>query len=186
MGCFKVCGLKPGQGDRLLRVIKVHSTPSFRGEVKPQAPCSEIWHVKNHLQALKEILHKAKFSFLSPTPPACYQMSLLVQLQESSGGWVRSFPLLTSSFHHGSPCSYITRGMNNRPVGGLSSETWSHPIDIIIIIIKWLASWWQCTSLSVSFGIRVPKNNHTVLPHLVQEYLGTTTLCFHNHPTLHI
>jgi hypothetical protein len=25
--------------------------------------------------------------------------------------------------------------MNNRPVGGGSSETWSHPIDTIIIII---------------------------------------------------
>jgi hypothetical protein len=25
-------------------------------------------------------------------------------------------------------------GMNNRPVGGRSSETWSHPTDITIII----------------------------------------------------
>jgi hypothetical protein len=24
-------------------------------------------------------------------------------------------------------------GMNNRPVGGLTAETWSHPIDMIII-----------------------------------------------------
>jgi hypothetical protein len=26
-------------------------------------------------------------------------------------------------------------GMNNRLVGGRSSETWSHPIDMIVIII---------------------------------------------------
>jgi hypothetical protein len=34
------------------------------------------------------------------------------------------------SFHHDSPYSYITWGMNNRPVGGHSSKTWSPPIDI--------------------------------------------------------
>jgi hypothetical protein len=35
------------------------------------------------------------------------------------------------------PWSMLTyhRGMNNRPVGGRSSETLSHPIDMIIIII---------------------------------------------------
>jgi hypothetical protein len=31
---------------------------------------------------------------------------------------------------------YITWGMNNRPVGGRSSETTSHPIDMIIIMIR--------------------------------------------------
>jgi hypothetical protein len=36
------------------------------------------------------------------------------------------FPLL-SWFHRGSPCSYIIFGMNNRPVGGRSSETRSPP-----------------------------------------------------------
>jgi hypothetical protein len=30
---------------------------------------------------------------------------------------------LSVSFHHGSPCSYIIWGMNNRPVCGCSSET---------------------------------------------------------------
>jgi hypothetical protein len=34
------------------------------------------------------------------------------------------------SRHHGPPCSRITRGMNNRPVGGRSSETQSHPVII--------------------------------------------------------
>jgi hypothetical protein len=42
--------------------------------------------------------------------------------------WDRSFSEffgfpLSVSFHHGSPCSYITWRMNNRRVGGHSSET---------------------------------------------------------------
>jgi hypothetical protein len=39
------------------------------------------------------------------------------------------------TFHHGSSCSYIWE-MKNKPVGGLSSETYSQPTDMIIIIIK--------------------------------------------------
>jgi hypothetical protein len=90
----KVCGLKPGQGNGFLRVIKVCSTPSFRGEVKPEAPCRKVlWHEKYHLQVWTEILNKAKFSSHLPIPPACYQMSLLVGLLESSGGQIRVFPV---------------------------------------------------------------------------------------------
>jgi hypothetical protein len=41
-------GLKPGQGDGFLRVIKICSTPSFRWEVNPEAPCHKILrHVKD-------------------------------------------------------------------------------------------------------------------------------------------
>jgi hypothetical protein len=47
---------------------------------------------------------------------------LLVGLAESAGGRIRSFPLLTL-FNHDFPCSYITWGMNNMPIGGRSSET---------------------------------------------------------------
>jgi hypothetical protein len=44
----EVRGFKPGQDDELLKAIKVHSTISFREEVKPQAPCHKILgHVKN-------------------------------------------------------------------------------------------------------------------------------------------
>jgi hypothetical protein len=39
---------KPGLGCGLLMAIKIRSTPSFGWEVKPEAPCREIWrHVKN-------------------------------------------------------------------------------------------------------------------------------------------
>jgi hypothetical protein len=39
------------------------------------------------------------------------------------------FPL-SVSFHRGSPYSYIAWGKNNKPIGGRSSETQSHPIDM--------------------------------------------------------
>jgi hypothetical protein len=35
----KVHEFKHGQGDGFLRVIKIHSKPSFGGVVKPEAPC---------------------------------------------------------------------------------------------------------------------------------------------------
>jgi hypothetical protein len=37
---------------------------------------------------------------------------------------------LSVSFHRGSPYSYITWAMNNRPVGGRSSEKEPHPVDM--------------------------------------------------------
>jgi hypothetical protein len=47
----KVLGFKPSQGDGFLKVTKIRSTPSFRGELWPEAPCCKIlWHTKNHLQ----------------------------------------------------------------------------------------------------------------------------------------
>jgi hypothetical protein len=52
--------------------------------------------------------------------------------------WINQefFPVI--SFIRGSPCSYIAWRMNNRPVGGRSSETCPHPMDVtntIIIVI---------------------------------------------------
>jgi hypothetical protein len=72
---------------------------------------------------------KVKFSRISSIPPTCSQMTLLVEFPESSGGRVRSFS--QRHHHYGSLCSYITRGMNNRSVGGSGSEIQSHTIDMI-------------------------------------------------------
>jgi hypothetical protein len=43
-----VRGFKPDQGRWIfLQVLKIHSTPSFGGEVKPSVPCRKILrHVK--------------------------------------------------------------------------------------------------------------------------------------------
>jgi hypothetical protein len=41
-------GFKPSRGGGLLRAIKMRSMPSFRGEVKPEAPfCNILQHVKS-------------------------------------------------------------------------------------------------------------------------------------------
>jgi hypothetical protein len=40
-------GSNPAKGSRFLKAIRIHSTTSFRGEVKLLAPCHEfLWHVK--------------------------------------------------------------------------------------------------------------------------------------------
>jgi len=55
---------------------------------------------------MKEILREAKLlSFASSSFFATRW--LLVGFPESSDGRIRGYPLATS-FHHGSPCSYIT------------------------------------------------------------------------------
>jgi hypothetical protein len=46
----KVLGYKLGPSIGFLRAIKIHSTPSFRGEVKPEAPCCKILQVKKKKQ----------------------------------------------------------------------------------------------------------------------------------------
>jgi hypothetical protein len=44
-------GFKPGRGDGFLKAIKIQSTPSFGGEVKPEVPCHKILrHVKYPLR----------------------------------------------------------------------------------------------------------------------------------------
>jgi hypothetical protein len=68
--------------------------------------------------------------FLRPDPPDFLLGGYAVRIaRERSGGRIGSFPPLYIT-HHSSPCSYIIWGMNNRPVGGRSSGTQSHPFDI--------------------------------------------------------
>jgi hypothetical protein len=42
----EVCGFKPDEGNGLLRAIKICRIPYFGGEVKPEATCKILWHVK--------------------------------------------------------------------------------------------------------------------------------------------
>jgi hypothetical protein len=115
----KFRGFKPERNDGFLRVIKIRSTPSFGGEVKPEALFRKILqHVK--VTCKHEQKYFSSSSFPSPVPSACYQITLPVGLPESSGGRITSFPL-SISFQHGSPWSYITWGG-----GG-----------------EWNARWWQ-------------------------------------------
>jgi hypothetical protein len=44
-------GFKPCRGDGFLRAIKIRSTPSFKGEIKLEAPCCKtLLHVKDPLR----------------------------------------------------------------------------------------------------------------------------------------
>jgi hypothetical protein len=44
----KFAGSNPAEDEGLLMAIKIRSTTSFGGEVKPSAPCRNIlWHIKN-------------------------------------------------------------------------------------------------------------------------------------------
>jgi hypothetical protein len=48
---FKGHGFKPGQGNAFLRVIKIHSTPSFGWGVKPEVTCHKVLqHVKDPMR----------------------------------------------------------------------------------------------------------------------------------------
>jgi hypothetical protein len=77
-------GFKPGQDNGLLRAIKVHSTPSFRWEVKPEVPCCKtLWHVKDLLQS--HLDGQTKFSFPLPILALAPEMSLLTGPPEHSG-----------------------------------------------------------------------------------------------------
>jgi hypothetical protein len=55
----KVRGFKLGRGDGFLRAIKILSTPSFGGEVKPSAPCRNILrNVETHFEVRTKVLRK--------------------------------------------------------------------------------------------------------------------------------
>jgi hypothetical protein len=52
----KGCGFKPCPSDGFLRAIKIHSTPSFRWEVKSEVARRMIlWHVKDPLRYFRYI-----------------------------------------------------------------------------------------------------------------------------------
>jgi hypothetical protein len=117
----KFRGFRPGRGCGFLRAIKISSTPFFGGEVKPQAPYKILRHVKNLLQIRTNIVRKDRF-IIPFSRPYCFGTKCLIGLPESCDEQIARFPLSTS-FHRGSPCSYITCEMNSRPVVARSSET---------------------------------------------------------------
>jgi len=46
----QVRGFKPGRSRRIFKGKKIFSTPSFRGEVKPSAPCRRFAACKRSLE----------------------------------------------------------------------------------------------------------------------------------------
>jgi hypothetical protein len=65
----------PAEDDGFLRVIKIRSTTSFGGEVKPSAPCRRLTACKRTLQAWKRY-------FVSKIQRPCFSpMSLLLRYE---------------------------------------------------------------------------------------------------------
>jgi hypothetical protein len=63
--------------------------------------------------------------------PASMHVEFVVEKNGTGTGFSPSSSVVPSlSFHHSSPCPYIIWEMNNRPIGGRSSEILSHPTDM--------------------------------------------------------
>jgi hypothetical protein len=95
----------------LLPWLNIHYSKTFVGRAKAQA----ISHPVSHRGG-----------------PASLPGQSTWDLWLSEWQWDRIFSELlcfplSISFHCGSPYSCITWGMNNRPIGGCSSETYFHP-----------------------------------------------------------
>jgi hypothetical protein len=80
----KGCRFKPSRGDGFLMMIKFCSTPSFRWEVKPEAPCRKILqHVKEPCVAwLRRYISKIQGNF---SPPTCVTARCLWCSQRALG-----------------------------------------------------------------------------------------------------
>jgi hypothetical protein len=118
---LKVRWFKTGRGDRLLRAINIRSAPAFVWELKLSAACHKI------LRDAKITCKYEQKSFARLNSRSFHPLLMLATrwllegLPESSIARIRSFTVSTIS-HHGSPCSCITWGMNNRPVDDHISE----------------------------------------------------------------
>jgi hypothetical protein len=103
-------GFKPDRGDGFLRKIKICSTPCFGSEVKPEAPHRKILHVK----ITRKCERSTHSSYLLPDVAGEIVREIWWTSQEFSSAGISPW----FSHAHISP-------------GGRSSETYSHPIDII-------------------------------------------------------
>jgi hypothetical protein len=113
-------------------------------------------------------------------------------LPESFGGRIGGFPL-SILFHHGSLCSCrpIMWGMNNRLVGGHSSETNSHPIymitttplclhlrtTVIYAVGLWKFSSWIPAYGSRSVLLHVTRCNTKLAVHKVRTICIRNSVC---------
>jgi hypothetical protein len=80
-------GFKPGRGDGFLRVIKFRSTTSFGLEVKPSAPCREIFrNVEDPLRYDRETYLQTSRAFLVKFIPASLLGVSAATRAENSGG----------------------------------------------------------------------------------------------------
>jgi hypothetical protein len=86
---IKVHELKPGQWQWILMAITIHSTPSFRGEVKLLVPCHKILgHIKEPYKYEKRYFVGKIHSNFSPRISCIATRCLCWLLPDSFGGWI--------------------------------------------------------------------------------------------------
>jgi hypothetical protein len=108
---------------RILKAIKISSTPSYGGEVKPEAPCSKILRRVNIASKHEQRYFEGQIHhFLRDVSPDFLPDDFTGRIGRELW-WTNQEFSLQILFSHGSPCSYFTRGINNRPIGDSSSET---------------------------------------------------------------
>jgi hypothetical protein len=111
-----VRGFKSGQGDAFLRSIKIRSSLPSEGKWSSRPHLVRFYCMLNNPAEYERDISSAKsiISF-AHILLICYCRALLVGLPESSDGQLGNF-LLSTSFHHYFPCSYITCGWKICPL----------------------------------------------------------------------
>jgi hypothetical protein len=130
----RIAGSNPAEGHRFIRGVKTLSTSSSELEIKPSDLCCKILGMlKIHSKCEERYFVRPNLSSPSQVPPVlllddCWQdfQRALVDKSGFSPADItpQEFPVLACHL-----------GVNNRPVDGRSSQTQSHPIDMIITMI---------------------------------------------------
>jgi hypothetical protein len=68
LACLPFVGSNPTKDDGFLRVIKIRSTPSSGGKVKPSAPCRKTLRHAKEAFGMKEIIRMAKLISFASSP----------------------------------------------------------------------------------------------------------------------
>jgi hypothetical protein len=125
-------GFRPGRVWWVLRAIKIRSTTSFGGEVKPSVPyCKILWYFKEPFEVWKRYFVRKKV-IISFANSYCFATRwLLIRLPESSGWRIRSFP----SRSHSTVVLHVHVSPGEWTIGLLVAavQRQSHPTDMIII-----------------------------------------------------
>jgi hypothetical protein len=73
----RVAGSNAAEDDGFLMAIKIRSTASLGGEVKPSVPCKILWHVKNPT-SMKEIVRRQNAAAISLPIFSCFATRCLL------------------------------------------------------------------------------------------------------------
>jgi hypothetical protein len=79
-------GFDPGQSRRIFRAKKIHSMPSFGGEVKPSVPVADLRHVKEPCDLCRSQNRRPNWPAISRPIPSVTNSSLSCSLTWNASG----------------------------------------------------------------------------------------------------